>query len=447
MKFSTRIALFLTLASLAGPSAPAADPVTITSRSRQFVVRGLRQTIRPPSGVRNANLVRVDPALLAVTSERIKDALQAELGWGERWRGKIFIEVHPLRFDNETVTVTAALSPEGWNYLVQMPDELDPARLVRAIVSVLLLEFSNRGATGPRSAELPPWLAPGLTAHLLAGPLTSLTVEPGSVTHRHEGSAPLAKVRARLLTSAPLTVDQLNWPEPAQFEGEAAALYESCAHLYVRELLRLRAGPDCLCAMLALLPEHLNWQTSFLRAFDPHFHRMLDVEKWWSVNLVHLTGHTPAQLWAVAESRVKLDEILYTPVEVRLKDTELGHATFASLQTIIEDWDYRRQKKLLREKSDQLAALRLRLAHEVTGLAGAYRQTLVTYLERRDKIAGANRAKTQEPPNLRLLVTNVLRELDRLDAERDRIRTLAAPATNAPAAGPVESLTGRGRNL
>lgn len=321
MKTFARIALLLTLAGLA---ASAADPVNVTSRSRQFVVRGMRPTTRLPSGVSNTNVTRVDPALLAVTCERIKDELQNELGWGERWRGKIFIEVHPLRFDNEPVSVTSALSPEGWNYYVQMPDEIDPARLVRTIVSVLLTEFSNRGTSSPRSAELPPWLAVGLAAHLRAGPLSSLVVEQGSVTRRREGSSQLAQVRARLQAGSPLSVDKLNWPEAAQFEGEAAALYESCAHLFVRELLHLRAGPDCLCAMLALLPEHLNWQTSFLRAFSPHFQRMLDVEKWWSVNLAHFIGRTPAQLWSVEESRVKLDEILYTPVEVRLKKMNLG---------------------------------------------------------------------------------------------------------------------------
>lgn len=445
MKTFARIALLLTLAGLA---ASAAEPVSVTSRSRQFVVRGMRPTTRLPAGVSNTNLLRVDPTLLAVTCERIKDELQNELGWGERWRGKIFIEVHPLRFDNEPVTVTSALSPEGWNYYVQMPDEIDPARLVRTIVSVLLTEFSNRGTSSPRSAELPPWLAVGLTAHLRAGPLSSLVVETGSVNRRREGSSSqLAQVRARLLAGSPLSVDKLNWPEAAQFEGDAAAFYESCAHLFVRELLHLRAGPDCLCAMLALLPEHLNWQTSFLRAFSPHFQRMLDVEKWWSVNLAHFIGRTPAQLWSVEESRVKLDEILYTPVEVRLKKNELGHATFASLQTIIEDWDYPRQKTLLRGKIDELAALRLRLAREVTGLADAYRQTLVIYLAQRDKTGGASRSKTHDPPNLRLLITNVLRELDALDAQRDRIRSLAVPSTNAPAVGPAESLTGQGRNL
>lgn len=445
MKTFARIALLLTLAGL---TTNAADPVSVTSRSWQFVVRGLRPTTRLPFSVTNTNLMRVDPSLLAVTCERIKDELQSELGWGERWRGKIFIEVHPLRFDNEPVTVTSALSPEGWSYHVQMPDEIDPARLVRTIVSVLLTEFSNRGTSSPRSAELPPWLAIGLAAHLRAGPLSSLVVESGSVIHRRGGASSLTQVRAQLQASPPLSVDRLNWPEAAQFEGDAAALYESCAHLFVRELLHLRAGPDCLCAMLALLPEHLNWQTAFLRAFSPHFQRMLDVEKWWSVNLAHFIGRTPAQLWSVEESRVKLDEILYTPVEVRLKKDELGHATFASLQTIIEDWAYPRQKTLLRGKIDELASLRLRLAHEVTGLADAYRQTLVTYLAQRDKTGGASRAKTHEPPNLRLLITNVLRELDQFDAQRDRIRSLAAPSTNAPAAvSPAESLTGRGRNL
>ena len=251
MKIHARIAVLLTLASLALPVALAADPVVVTSRSKQFVVRGQRQSLRPMAGVRNIRMVRVDPALLAVTCERVKDALQSELGWGERWRGQIFIDVHPLRTDNEPVTVTSSLSPEGWSYHVQMPDEIDPPRLVRMLVGVLLIEFANRGSSGPRSAELPPWLAEGLSAHLRAGPLAGLVLEPESVTfRRREAADTLSTVRASLQASTPLSVDQLNWPEAEQFEGAAAMLYENCAHLFVRELLRRTVTDKLFSAIL-----------------------------------------------------------------------------------------------------------------------------------------------------------------------------------------------------
>ena len=367
--------------------------------------------------------MRVDPALLAVTCERVKDTLQNELGWGERWRGKIYIDVHPIRSDNEPVQATAVVSPEGWSYHLQMPDEIEPARLARTLVEVLLTEFANRASTGPRSAELPPWLAEGLAAHLRAGPLAGLVLEPDSVTYRHRETADsLAQVRTQLLAGVPLSVDRLNWPEPGQFEGEAAILYENCAHLFVRELLRLRAGPDCLCAMLALLPEHLNWQTAFLRAFQPHFKKMLDVEKWWSLNLVHFTGRTPTQLWTMADGLSKLDEVLYTPVEVRLNKSEMQHATFASLQTIIEEWDYPRQRTLLRQKLGQLTSLRLRLARDLVRLSDAYRETLAHYLERRDRTASSPRDRTRDPTNPRLIVSTALNELDALDTRRGLLR-------------------------
>ena len=444
MKNQARIVLLLTLVLLGTPPARAADPVVVTSRSKQFVVRGQRQTLRPEPGVRNPRLVRVDPALLAVTCERVKDTLQNELGWGERWRGKIYIDVHPIRSDNEPVQATAVVSPEGWSYHLQMPDEIEPARLARTLVEVLLTEFANRASTGPRSAELPPWLAEGLAAHLRAGPLAGLVLEPDSVTYRHRETADsLAQVRTQLLAGVPLSVDRLNWPEPGQFEGEAAILYENCAHLFVRELLRLRAGPDCLCAMLALLPEHLNWQTAFLRAFQPHFKKMLDVEKWWSLNLVHFTGRTPTQLWTMADGLSKLDEVLYTPVEVRLNKSEMQHATFASLQTIIEEWDYPRQRTLLRQKLGQLTSLRLRLARDLVRLSDAYRETLAHYLERRDRTASSPHDRTRDPTNPRLIVSTALNELDALDTRRGLLRSAPARPTNAPAAGLVAPLTGR----
>jgi hypothetical protein len=44
----------------------------------------------------------------------------------------------------------------------------------------------------------------------------------------------------RLQSGQALTVDQLNWPGADQLEGAQWERYEACAHLFVRELLRLK---------------------------------------------------------------------------------------------------------------------------------------------------------------------------------------------------------------
>ena len=49
--------------------------------------------------------------------------------------------------------------------------------MIRAIVQTLLLEVANRQAR-ERSAEIPLWLAEGLTQHLLAAAEADLVLEP-----------------------------------------------------------------------------------------------------------------------------------------------------------------------------------------------------------------------------------------------------------------------------
>ena len=151
--------------------------------------------------------------------------------------------LHPVQVDNQPILIRAIRSPAGWNYHVDMPDEVDAPRLARALVEVLLCEYANRQA-GERAVEFPPWLVPGLAAYLQSGPLDALVLSPNRPLQRVQVQKdPLAAVKARLQTNALLTVDQLNWPAADQFEAGRAAQYEASAHLLVRELLRLRGGP------------------------------------------------------------------------------------------------------------------------------------------------------------------------------------------------------------
>jgi len=36
--------------------------------------------------------------------------------------------------------------------------------------------------------------------------------------------------------------------------------------------------------------QYYNWQFAFLQAFSATFQQPLDVEKWWSLQLLHFTG-------------------------------------------------------------------------------------------------------------------------------------------------------------
>src|SRR5207249_10004805 len=115
----------------------------------------------------------------------------------------------------------------------------------------------------------------------------------------------------------------------------------------------------------------------------PHFQRLIDVDKWWLLHVVHLTGQGQMSAWVRAESCKQLDDILTTPVQVRLSPQELPLATQAKLQSILAEWDFQRQRPLLLQKMNLLAALRRRASEDSAALVDDYRQILDAYLDRR----------------------------------------------------------------
>ena len=156
------------------------DPGSVRSVSGQFIVTGAPS--RPagsglwarPEIATNSDFVRLEPALLAISAERIKEALGRELNPELRGldlppppSGKIFLVLHPAQSTDEGVTIVSRWSPGGWDYQVRLPDVLFRTRYLRAMTGVLLLEFANRNAR-VRSAEIPAWLTDGLSQELLA---------------------------------------------------------------------------------------------------------------------------------------------------------------------------------------------------------------------------------------------------------------------------------------
>lgn len=415
----------------------AAEPMIITSVSKQFVVRGVPQRSALAAGAKD-DYAYLDPSTLAVTCEKVKRALAQELGWGDRWRGTIFVNIHPVRRDRERPDIRAILTDRGWAYRIDLPDEISRRHLLEALVETLILEFADRASTN-HSVELPPWLVEGLTAHLSEGRLAGIALQtrtlqqlsdepllraPRQVNHIDVDQA----LRQRVQNGGVLNIDQLNWPEFDGDQAMSAEDYHYSAHLLVRELLRLRGGPDALCATLALLPEHLNWQTAFLRGFEPHFKRMLDVEKWWSITLSQWNAHDVSVFWSGPEARRKLEEILYTPMEVRLPDDPQPHITPVSLQTVLSDWNFQQQSPLLQTKLDQLRAAQRHCTANLTAIVNGYQATLANYLETR-RHPGRFLAERRA----RAAVAQAIKELNALDEQRQRLAGEVRPA-NTPAA-------------
>lgn len=436
-------ALFLPL--LANGQLLPPDMNSVHSVSGQFVATGPAPSSPStflPGVATNANLVRLEPALLSVSAERIKQSLRRKLGIepGAPWQGKIFLVLHPAQSLDEDVTIVAQPFLKGWNYRVQLPDVLSRTRFLRAMTGVLLLELANRNATGTRLAEIPAWLTDGLAQQLSdTGSPEIVLSAPGKLVNglpqnrtvtTQRGLDALADARRVLRDHAALTFSQLSWPTEAQLAGGDGGAYRASAQLFVGELLNLKNGPAHLRAMLAALPDCYNWQTAFQTAFRKNFPRPLDAEKWWALQVVSFAARDPGPRWTPAVSREKLDEILSVPVEVWTASNTLPAHTEVSLQAVIRNFEPPQQAPILQTKLRDLELAQLRMAAPLAALTAEYRQALAGYLGQNQESRWPPWSKHPLPQKTGSPAT--LKKLDALDAQRRAIESSIKADVLAP---------------
>ncbi len=412
------------------------DIAPARSQSGQFIVQAEQPYGLPaatPNLTANLTLLQLEPKLVTISCDRIKDILSRELGATASWRGKVFLALRPVRAVGQTITVTSEKFRDGWQYRVDLPDVVERARYVRAIVQVLLLEMANRTANS-RLAEIPLWLTEGLSQQLLASSETEiilqlpretrngLTFSTKRIIERKENKVDHA--RKKMGARSPVTFEQLSWQAEDELSGGAAELYRASAQLFVAELLRLPDGRASLRTMLAELPRYHNWQFAFLHAFRAHFERPLDVEKWWALCLAQSVVPEHRQTWTSQESWEKLDQTIRVPMPSREGITDQTPAAAVTLQTIIQKWDRTRQTYVLTRKLRELQLLRSRVAPELVVLVQEYCQTLETHLQ--------NQTRTGIIPllgkkaSLSRINQETLRRLDALDGRCEALRP--APA-------------------
>jgi hypothetical protein len=412
------------------PAIVALEPVSIRSQSGQFMVRGLPLGA-PVSGFSTSTVpyLRLDPTLTAVSLERIRQTLVEDtLGLKAKWRGLITVATRPVHEDNPSTHITLVRYTDGWGYRVELPERIDKEQFIDVAVRVILTEIANRAATA-REAEMPPWLAEGLSAELQAGTLSTLALEPAPALDRSGRKPdPLRAVREVLRRRPALKFDELNMPTVEQVSGGNAELYRACAHLFVHELLRLRGGRDALRDMLVRLPENLNWQTTFLRSFASHFPRLIDADKWYALNIAHVSGRDPMSVWPLETTWKQLEDILATKVQVRLAANELPIDTTVTLQRIVTEWEFARQQPVLLQKVERLLALRPRASPELAQLVDAYARALQSYANGRPPKVKPSPLATVETKRLPSAVRNLLQQLDELDARRKLLREHTASA-------------------
>jgi hypothetical protein len=421
-------------------------PVAASARSvsGQFVVISAKQVsplARRPAVLANADLVRLDPALLAVSAERIKESVWRDLGVSGRWRGQIFLALHPAQSLDENITIVATRFGNVWNCRVELPDLVSRTRLARALTGAVLLELANRNA-GAHSAEIPAWLVDGLAQQLLASGAPGMILSPPTKTENgllanriiavERGVDPLAGARRVLQQQPPLTFEQLNWPADAQLSGGDGGTYRASAQLFASELLRLNDGADRLRAMLHMLPRYYNWQTAFRAAFRADFPEPVDLEKWWALQTVSFLARDAGPAWTPAVSRDKLDAILSVPVEMRSASNSLPVHAEISLQVVIRSFDAARQAAFLQTKLRDLELAQLRMAPQLAVLSDEYRRALADYLGQNKNAPPARRIKHASVSSPNGDIDAVLKKLDELDARRRTVESAIKPEAGIP---------------
>lgn len=405
------------------------------SASGQFVIldrRGAPAAGRPPVAP-DPSLLELEPPLLVVSCERIKQALCAELDASRDWTSRVTVTLRPGGSVGDNIQIAKEPAGRGWNYRLDVPHYIDRTKFIRAIVRVLLQEMADR-TQSDHDAEIPAWLSEGITQHLLASRdaelilpppshrLGSLTIAPTTIVVRDPD--PLETTR-RVLRSAPTpTLEQLNWFDPNTLDSTEGDLFRHSSQLFVSELMKLTDGKKNLRATIAEFATCYNWQTAFLRAYKNQFANQLALEKWWALQASYFAGRDNRQHWTNEESSTKLDGLLRARVAIQISGTATSRAD-VSLQVVIREWDSIRQNITLKEKIYELEQARTRIAPDYIPMVEDYRTTLATYLKKREK-AGATFLGIRTSASAQVVVAETVQLLDALDTQRALLSALLA---------------------
>lgn len=432
MKFLSALLLpLLAAGAVWGQPFPPAANTGATSASGQFQVlasQPFAARLGAPSVFADTNVIRLEPTLLVIAAERVKAVLWRELQISGPWQQKVYFVLRPARTAADPVTIKAVMGLDGWALRAEAPDHLGRHEFIRMLVEVVLLELANRHGTD-RGAELPPWLADGLAFHLLSNHAAELVLEAPRHSANGVTFTPLESTRQRLseleqahkilVGETPLSFEQLSWPNDAQLRGPGTAHYRASAQVFAIRLLRLPDGPECFRAFLAALPAFRNWQLAFLKGFAPHFTRLLDADKWWTIEAAQFAGRDLTQTWGVAESWRKLAETLREPARRVADEAAPPERVELTLQEVLREWEPEQRADCLRRKMVALTALRLRLAPELVPLADEYRRTLELWLRARAPETGGGSRGFRAPGDISALT---IRRLNLLDARLERLR-------------------------
>jgi hypothetical protein len=234
-------------------------------------------------------------------------------------------------------------------------------------------------------------------------------------------------VRDELSRRQPLSFQELSWPQPGNLTGDGLKLYRACSQLFLEGLLQLPDGKECLLRMLAQLPEHLNWQTAFLAAFQSHFEQLVDVEKWWGLTAVSFSRTDATPSWNESEVWKKMQAALEVPVSVHLNSAQMPVEARYTLQEVIAKWPDADVGPAVERAIAGLESLPTQSDKGFSLMAALYLQTLQGYLMGCRDAAHPLPLGRNPPSALHLLKANTVQQLNLLDKQRDSLQPKAPP--------------------
>jgi hypothetical protein len=386
----------------------------------------------------NALTLKLDPNYLVATAERLRLLFNDVLELTEPYRGRIFIHLLEGADPASEITFLSAYDREKqtWNCKLTMPSEIAPERLRRVLIQALMFEASHRGA-GEGGCEIPLWFSEGLIAHLEARTAGTAVMEPNQGVNQFLSPVEEAdRLRGEIGSAGCLTLEQLSWPGTLERKPGLERSFEVSSQALVMELLGLPNGGRCLGQFVRLLSHYQNWQFAFLNSFRSHFPSLLEAEKWWAVDSLHLGGRATADKWTLAESLKRLDRALVLPVERR---TGAGDEVFREemdLRTIINTMTFERQKLMLARVISALFALELRADPRLVRLVGDFRGTLEKYVGDRADAINDDFEHRRRSGRQEFVLEHTLKQLDTLVQLRQDFEILlpreAAPDRVSP---------------
>jgi hypothetical protein len=418
---------------------------TFESRSRQFVVTGLRPGVfigMPDGSKPPTNFVRLEPAVVTVNCERIKESFLRELRLPDQWRGRIRVVLVPDALPTQAIQIHRDWFSDGWQFRVMTPHHVEPPVLARAIVGALLIELANRNNASQRPGDVPLWAVEGLAEHLVhTGGVVMLDGASASIPTGRLGvvvdprailatttrlTDAYSAARAALQGTEPLSFANLSLPRPGQLTGASAELFRHSAHVFVGELLRQPDGPAQFVSFIAALPSFLNAQLAFEHAFKRQFATPLDIEKWWSAALAHVLSRDGFRRWTPSASLQRLDELLRAHVQVRGGTNALPERRAIKLQEFLGQAEFKRERVAVAELVAQLTALQAQSPPDLARLIGDYRTAFTAYLKRREQAGQLVDLAGKPAPSHKVVVQETIKQLDLLDVIRNDFRAVGA---------------------